>query len=495
MSHVYADYTRARIGFFFGLTGAQLALVAVTALPAMWTVGAGEWAATALLATGWVLLTVLIVTPIRGRSATGWLTAVAAHTTGSVTGWSRYRSRAAAGAVTDPDQVDLPGVLSGIEVHDAPPAGPHHRRVALIQNHATRTWAVTAAVTHPGIGLSEPADRDRYGAGLATLLDAASRTALIDEVIIVVRTVPDDGAERAHWLARHRHPDTPAAVRAITDDLATFLSGASVRTEAFVTVVVPESRLAKPAKEAGGGIEGRALVVHGLLGEVETHLRGGLGMSSVDWLTSPELAAACRTGFAPGDRAGLVDAATAGAADVPWSMAGPSGAQSAVRHYRHDAWASISLTLTLPVRGAVIGALAPVLVPAAGERRSVMVSYPVLSARAADRHTATTAWSADMADGLRTKAKVRQRTASREESDKARGLDAKVAHGHALTRPHAICTVTVPATAPVADHGRRLDAAVRSAGYAPLRLDLSQDAAFACAAIPLGVSLTRRGTS
>lgn len=495
MSHVYADYARARIGFFFGLTGAQLALVALTALPAMWTIGAGEWAATALLATGWVLLTVLVVTPIRGRSATGWLTAVAAHATGALTGWSTFRARAAAGAVNDPDEVDLPGVLSGIEIHDAPPAGPHQRRVALIQNYATRTWAVTAAVTHPGIGMTEPADRDRYGAALATLLDAASRTDLVDEVIVMVRTVPDDGAERAHWLVRHRHPDTPAAVRAITDDLDASLAGASVRTEAFVTVVVPETRLAKPAKEAGGGIEGRALVLHGLLGEVEAHLRGGLGMTSVDWLTSPELAAACRTGFAPGDRAGLVDATSTTGAEVPWSTAGPSGAHTAVRHYRHDAWASISLTLTLPVRGAVIGALAPVLVPAAGERRTVMVSYPVLSARAADRHTATTAWSADMADGLRAKAKVRQRTAAREETEKARGLDAKVARGHALTRPHAICTVTVPATAPVADHGRRLDVAVRSAGYAPLRLDLSQDAAFASAVIPLGASLTRRGAS
>jgi hypothetical protein len=56
-----------------------------------------------------------------------------------------------------------------------------------------------------------------------------------------------------------------------------------------------------------------------------------------------------------------------------------------------------------------------------------------------------------------------------------------------------VCTVTVPKTARVAEYARRLDAAVRRAGFAPLRLDLSQDAAFAASTIPLGISLSRKG--
>ncbi len=65
------------------------------------------------------------------------------------------------------------------------------------------------------------------------------------------------------------------------------------------------------------------------MGEVGAHLTGPLGMTSVRWLTSPELAVTCRTGFAPGDRAGIIDALAAHAvhpevnADVPWAMAGP----------------------------------------------------------------------------------------------------------------------------------------------------------------------------
>ena len=62
-----------------------------------------------------------------------------------------------------------------------------------------------------------------------------------------------------------------------------------------------------------------------------------------------------------------------------------------------------------------------------------------------------------------------------------------------MTHPYAVATVSVSHGAPVAEFGRRLDASIRTAGFAPLRLDLAQDAAFAASTIPLGTSLTRRG--
>ena len=220
------------------------------------------------------------------------------------------RARPAGDDVAVPD---LPGALSGIQVHDGPPAGASFSRVAVIQDHATRTWAVTAAVVHPGIGLADPGVRDRFGQGLTELLDVASRTELIDEVILLVRTVPEDGAERDQWTARHRTPGSPALARQVNDELQAALTRASVRTETFVTVVVAESRIGKDAKESGGGLDGRARVLYALMGEVEAQLRGGLGMTSVTWLTSPQLALACRTGFAPGDRAGIIDALAAAA--------------------------------------------------------------------------------------------------------------------------------------------------------------------------------------
>ncbi|MGG5258660.1 SCO6880 family protein [Phycicoccus avicenniae] len=488
----YRDYSRSRIGFFFGLTGWQLGAVTTGILPALWEVSLGAWALAAAWLAGWVMLTVLVVTPVRGRSSAGWLLAAAAHAGGAATGWSRFTARAAAGDPDPAGATDLPGVLAGTTVHEAPPAGPLGRRVALVQHHPTRTWAVTAAVVHPGIGLSEPAQRDLYGAGLTQLLDAARATELVDEVQLMVRTVPEDGAERDAWTTRQRPRDAPPAARAVNDELQRALTSASVRTESFVSVLVPEGRLAKAAREAGGGLEGRAQVLHGVLTEVEGHLRSGLGMTQVTWLTSPELAVACRTGFAPGDRAGIIDALTReGSVDVPWAVAGPSGADVAARHYSHDAWNSVTATVVLPVRGALLGSLAPVLVPGVGERRSILVAYPITAERAASRQTASSEWTADMAEGLRSRARMRQSARSAHETARVRDLDHKLARGHALVRAYALASVTAPKTARISEHGRRLDAAIRAAGFAPLRMDLSQDAAFAAATIPLGVSLTR----
>ena len=51
------------------------------------------------------------------------------------------------------------------------------------------------------------------------------------------------------------------------------------------------------------------------MGEAEARLVGPVGCTSVTWLDSPGLAAAIRTGFAPGDRAGLTAAEFAASSD------------------------------------------------------------------------------------------------------------------------------------------------------------------------------------
>ncbi len=527
MAMLFDDYSRDRIGWFFGLNGWQLAVLVLSSLPVFLAVRAEAWSTALLCALGWLLVLLVTVVPVRGRPATGWLAASLLHTLGRVTGWTRFAARAAHGAADDLDQVDLPGVLQGIDVHDGPPRGASLSRVAVIQDHAARTWAVTAAIVHPGLGFADAEERAHQAAGLMSLLDLAAHTELIDELLITVRTVPDDGAERDLWMQRHRRADGPPLARAVNDDLRHALTTASVRTEAWVTFVVPETRMARAAKQSGGGLDGRARVLYGLMGEVEAQLRGAMAMTEVAWLTSPDLALACRTGFAPGDRAGIVaahaerdnptpsptahpapdtavdgvldqavDHSPAGVvvADVPWAMAGPSGADAAVRHYVHDAWSSVSATIKLPDNGAVLGALAPVLTPSEpGERRSFTVVYPILRQATADRQSATREWSADLGEELKNRAGMKIRARQRTDAARARGLDSKLARGHCMTRPYAVATVTVPSSYRVEEFGRRLDAAIRRAGYAPLRLDLAQDLGFAATAVPLGVSLTRRG--
>jgi len=462
----YADYQRDRIGWFFGLSGGQLMFLALASLPAFWAISRGAWFSAFLFALVWVFLLAITVIPVRGRSATGWVFASTMYAVGG----------------------------------DGPPHGSQLQRVAIIEDHAMKTWAVTASIVHPGIGMKDTEERARYGEALAGLLDVAGRTEKVDEILFMVRTVPEDGAERDLWVNRHRRPNAPELSEVVNSDLAHGLTQASVRTEQFVTILVPETRIARSAKESGGGFEGRCRELYLLMAEIEAQLRGPMGMTTVRWLTSPELALACRTGFAPGDRAGIVEALSLREKDpgvnahVPWAMAGPSGADATVRHYSHDAWNSVSATIKLPTRGVAMGALAPILTPSEfGERRSFVVAYPIVSQTKADRQSGNAEWAADLAEGMNEKLGRKTRAKQRDEAHKARGLDAKLARGNSLTRPYGVCTVTVPKSLRITEFGRRLEASVRRAGFAPLRLDLAQDVGFAASTIPLGTSLTRSG--
>jgi hypothetical protein len=369
----------------------------------------------------------------------------------------------------------------------------------VVQDLSARTWSAVARIGHPGIGLVEQPDRDRMAAGLAELREVAARTELVDLVALQVRTVPDDGAERAGWEAAHRRPRAPAVAVAVADLLGRVLTPAAVRTEAFVTVVVAEERIARRSREAGGGVDGRARVLYGAMGEVEARLRGAVGCTEVTWLGSPELAEVIRTGFAPGDRAGLVAAAlnaersSGVATGVPMAAAAATRAQTEMRHYLHDAWASVSCTVLLPDQGAILGALAPVFVPTRpGERRCVTVFFQPLPHARADRIVGREEMSATTGTELAQRLGFRTRARRRRDVARVSGQDVKLAAGRALIRQAAAAAVTVPASWPVSEYGRRLEADIRAAGFVPQRLDLAQDSGFAAACLPLGIGLPRR---
>lgn len=337
------------------------------------------------------------------------------------------------------------------------------------------------------------------GAGLAELCEAATRTELVDVVAIQVRTVPDDGAEREHWVRSHRRVGGPALARQVNDQLTQQLMPASVRSEAFVTVVVGEDRIGRAAKRAGGGVAGRARVLYGALSEIEARLLGPMGCNRVTWLDSPALAVAIRTGFEPGDRATLVGADIARrtnpkvATGVPLAATGPTRAVSELRQYTHGDWASVTATILLPEQGAILGALAPVLVPsAAGERRSLTVFFTPVSAQAADRITGREELSAITGSELRRRTGRLERAKERRAVTQIKANDEKLARGRSLVRPCAAVSLTVPADWPIGEFSRRLDASVRLAGYVPQRLDGAQDSAFAAATIPLGVGVPKR---
>lgn len=124
MSQVYSDYAKARLGWLpFGLTGWQGAIVAASSLPVFWSLKEQAWSSAAMFLLICLAVTGLTVGLVRGRSAIGWIVASTAFAIGGLARWTQFRARAAQGATADLAEVDLPGVLAGVEIHEGPPPG------------------------------------------------------------------------------------------------------------------------------------------------------------------------------------------------------------------------------------------------------------------------------------------------------------------------------------------------------------------------------------
>jgi hypothetical protein len=496
----YGAWFKDRQGWLFGISAGAWVVILLGGLPTLLAAGAHDWPLALACIPPWAVLIVLVAVPVKGRSALRWALDSLLRCLGAVAGWSQWQSRAAAGTVEDVDEADLPGVLAGIRTHDGPPFGPLLTRPAIVADNRERTWAAVARISHPGIGLAELATRTRMGNGLSELLESAAVGELISVLAIQVRTIPDDGAERAAWQQTNLRPDAPGLALAETAELERIMTRAAVRHEAFITAVVPEQRITKQAKEAGGGVDGRARVLYGVMGEIESRLLGPVGCSSVTWLDSPALAAAIRTGFAPGDRALLTAAQLAAQRDqtaagtLPMAGAGPTAAPPPERrYYAHDAWHTTTCTILLPDKGAVMGALAPVFTPTvAGERRSVTVFFEPIPGHKAERLVDSESMAKDLAHSARVRSGFQLRARHRLAGDKIENQDLRLAQGNALVRVGIAAAVTVPNTWSITDHARRLESAITGAGFTPLRLDLAQDSGFAAACVPLGIGLPKR---
>ena len=297
---LHSGWRRERFGPFAGLSGLQAGAVLLAWLPALTAVGRSRWDSAVPLAVLALLVTGLIVVPIRRRPAIRWLTDTVLFLTARASGWSAFRARVLeAGSSARLQEPDLPGVAAALRFHNGPAVGDCVC-VCIIHNPVAGLWAATARLTHPGLGNADSATRDGYAAALGGMLAAAAATEQIARISIQVRTIPDDGAARAAWVADHTSPTSPPAVTAATEALETLMRTTAVRQELFVTVAVAETRIRRAAKEAGGGIAGRARVLARHLAETEQQLRG-LGATDVAWLPTQEVAAAIRCGYNPAE--------------------------------------------------------------------------------------------------------------------------------------------------------------------------------------------------
>lgn len=485
---------REDAGWVLGLTPLRALGCVVLAAPVLMAVSAGRWTQT----LAWLAvdgpLAVLLVVPVRGRPALRWLGDLVLFQVGVLTGWSTWQSRAAAGTPGDPGEPDLPGAVTRLRFPDGPVFGDRGR-VCLVHDPAAGRWGATAQLSHGGTGMLSAADCDRLAARFGALLDRTAHRGLVDRLSFYVRTGPDDGAEYAHWRARHTHDAAPPLAHRATAELDRAIGAVSLSSEVYVCVSGREDALRTPADGAGGGLDGRARVLYRALDGVEDALRA-LGVGRVTWLDSPRMAVALRTGYNPAAAAGLSAEALRdghGTTGLPLIAAGPTLAPTpAARAYHHDGFTTVTYAVLMPEHGLGFGALGPLLaVRRAGERRTVAVHYEILDARASAAAVQRRRFRTGVVRDLRSSRGFIITAADQRAAGGARDQEHAVAAGAALVRFGVAAAVTVPAEWPVEDHAAWLenDAA---AGTRLLRLELAQDSAFVAAVLPVGVGLPRR---
>ncbi|MGV1009835.1 MAG: SCO6880 family protein [Dermatophilaceae bacterium] len=494
---LHSGWRRERFGPFAGLSGLQAGAVLIAWLPALTAVGRSRWDTAIPLAVLALLLTGLIVVPIRRRPAIRWLTDAALFLTARAAGWSAFRARVLEhGTSADLAQPDLPGTLAALRFHNGPPVGDCVC-VCVIHNPVAGLWAATARLTHPGLGNADSATRDGYAAALGGMLAAAAATEEIARISIQVRTIPDDGAARAAWVADHTSPTSPPAVVAATEALETVMRSTAVRQELFVTVAVAETRIRRAAKEAGGGIGGRARVLARHLGETEQALRG-LGATDVAWLPTQEVAAAIRCGYNPAEAVTIQRCREEAARGRPTVAGPPLGACGPVhapaaspRRYVHDGFTSVCYAVLLPELPTRVGSLTRMLaVTAPGERRTLTLHYEPIPLRRAGRQVEHDMWAAEISHDLRAKRGFRISRRERRRAGETAAHEHQLAAGHTMVRVAAAASLTVASERDVEDHAASFEASARASGYTLLRLDLAQDSGFVAAALPVGVGLT-----
>jgi hypothetical protein len=498
----YDGWRRERLGIFAGLTGGQASIVGLLVLPMLIAIGRSHWRQVFELLPVTVCGVAAVAVPVRGRPAARWLGDLLLFHLGRATGWSTWVSGAATGSA-NPEELaspDLPGVVAGLRLHDGPPFGPFGVRLCVIQDPRAGRWTAVARLSHPGVASVDTATGDAYAAELGGLLAAAADIEHIAGLSLLIRTVPDDGAERAAWVADHATRDVPPVVASAGRALEASVVAASVRHEVFLTVSVAETRVRRQARDAGGGASGRARVLYRYLGELEQRLRA-VGVTDVQWLESAGLAKAVRTGYNPADAAGLARATQAERRGLSVSTgtligaAGPANAAPpAARSYAHDAFTTVSYALLLPKRPTTVGALSRVLAPAnIGERRCLALHYEPLPPGRANRQIDRDTWAAEMAVDVRAKRGFRVPRRDRKRLTDVAEQEHQLARGHSLVRVAGAACVTLPADGAVEDAAAAFEGSARSAGYQLLRLDLAQDSGFVAAVLPLGVGLPKRG--
>jgi hypothetical protein len=522
----YGGWQQERVAFLFGLSAPRAAILSGAVLAAITPVGTADMQSALAFWPAALALATAALVRVNGRTCDEWLAGAVSWALIRARGQHRfaggpfvrqYQAAAlpadsplalpAAAIVTDatsagaPPYLELPGILAPLRLLSVPAAG---RDLAVVENRHDRTFTAVARVRFPGIGLADSARRDQRVAGWGALLASlCTEGTPIIRVQALQRLVPETGAALRAWHESHIAPGAPKLAKAVTAELLASSALATSRREAYLAVTMDARRARGQVKAAGGGDLGAAAVLVRQLRSMQQAISAA-DLEVEDWLGTRDLAEVIRTAYDPVAQGALAASRAAAQATVRGitatsvspgtspALAGPVYAESNPGCYVHDGAASASYWVhSWPRAQAYSTALGPLLADGS-HRRSFNIIFEPLNPRTAERAVMRERTERHVA------VRMRQRTGQivpeheRAAMDRALSQDADRAAGHGLVRFTAYATVTATPEA-LEDACAALEADAATARIELRRMWFAQDSGFALGALPLGLSLPKRG--
>lgn len=474
----YGNFRKPRASGLRGLSLGATLLLFGGLIAVVLTTLISLWAALALAAVLAVAMAPLAVRDRHGRTLLQRLAVRLAWWRTTSAGGHLYRSgplgRAGYGSCR------LPGLAAQSTLTEA--RDGYGRPFALITIPATNHHTVVVSCDADGAALVDERQVDtwvaHWGRWLATLgtepgLVAAS---------VTVETAPDPGVRLQQEIGANAAEDAPELARAMLRQvLADYPSGSAQIATRIALTYSGAARPGAPRRSA------EDMAVH--VGTRLPGLTAGLSMTGAGTavpLTATELAEAVRLAYDPTVAPLVEEARASGGTGLTWDEAGPTAAQEAWDHYRHDGVFSVTWAMTEAPQGEAFSNVLTGLVQPhrdIARKRVTLLYRPHTQAEGArvvqqDYKNALFAAQQSPIGQARDEAEVLATRKTTEEQ----------AQGHGVIRFGLLVTATVNSAEELPGAAAAVDNLAPAARIAVRPVYGSQAAAFA-AALPLGLVL------
>lgn len=378
----------------------------------------------------------------------------------------------------------LPGLLAAstvVEHRDS-----YGRPFAVIETPSTHDFTVVIATEPDGASLVDVEQVDSWVSHWGGWMAGAGDEPGLIAAAVTIEAAPDTGVRLRREVETHTDPDAHVIAQAMLREIIESYPEGSASIRAWVSLTFSASAAPggrrRSAEEVGRDLASR---LPGLTYSLES-----TGAGAAHPLSTQELCEVVRSAYDPA-AARLIESGTAAGerAELPWSDVGPSFAQAAYDHYRHDSGCSVSWTMTSPPRGAVPASVLSRLLAAhaAIDRKRVTLLYRPLDAGRAAAAVEDDKSKAEFRVRNMAKPSARaildQRSATLAAEDEARGAG--------LTNFGMVVTATVADPARLPEARAAIDS-LASGARLMLRVAYgAQDSTFT-AGLPVGVVLARQ---